>query len=74
VAKFIANNFGFMYTLPGRWAFLLFVGFMAFSLGTIGIAAMCWLYVIGLVHVYVIFKFPKFEEYVRRKHYYDGSK
>tara|TARA_B110000090_G_C13181725_1_gene369507 strand:+ start:124 stop:585 length:462 start_codon:yes stop_codon:yes gene_type:complete len=36
VARVIAQNFGFMYSFSGRWIFLLFVGFMAFSLGDIG--------------------------------------
>eukprot|EP01039_Chlorochromonas_danica_P016020 gene16020-18895_t len=37
VASAIAVNFGFMYSLTGRWLFLLFVGFMSFSLSTLGI-------------------------------------
>jgi len=69
-AKYIASNFGFMYSLIGRVVFLLFVGFMAFNLSSIGIAAMCWLYFVGLIHAYILWKFPKFEEYVRRKHFY----
>ena len=62
-----------MYSLVGRAFFFLFVGFMAFSLGTIGIAAMCYLYYIGLIHAYVLYRYPKFEAYVRRMHFYEGK-
>ena len=72
VSRLLAINFGFLYTLSGRWTFLLFVGFMSFSLGNIGIAAMCALYVVGLFHVYIMWKFPRFEEYLRKKHYFEG--
>jgi hypothetical protein len=73
VASAIAVNFGFMYTLSGRMVFLLFVGFMSFSLGTLGIVAMCCLYAVGLFHGYLMYKFPRFEEYLRKKHYYEGK-
>ncbi len=74
VSRLLAINFGFLYNLGGRWIFLLFVGFMSFSLSTIGIAAMCFLYVVGLFHAYIMWKFPRFEEYLRKKHYYEGRK
>jgi hypothetical protein len=41
-------------------AFLLFVGFMSFSLGVVGIIAMCYLYVCYLGQLYLYFKFPRF--------------
>jgi hypothetical protein len=73
IASGIAVNFGFLYTLTGRMIFLLFVGFMSFSLGTLGIIAMCCLYAVGLFHGYLMYKFPRFEEYLRKKHYYEGK-
>lgn len=73
VASAIAVNFGFMYSLTGRWLFLLFVGFMSFSLSTLGIVAMCFLYAVGLFHGYLMYRFPRFEEYLRKKHYYEGK-
>ena len=73
VASAIAVNFGFMYTLTGRIVFLLFVGFMSFSLGTLGIVAMAALYAVGIFHAYLMYKFPRFEEYLRKKHYYEGK-
>ena len=79
-ARFIAVNFGFLYSLTGRMIFLLFVGFMSFALGQStppndwGYAAMGVLYLVGLVHVYFLCKFPEYEAYVRRKHFYEGKK
>jgi hypothetical protein len=72
VSRGIAENFGFMYTLSGRSIFLLFVGFMSYSLSTLGIVAMCVLYAVGLFHGYVMYRFPRFEEYLRKKHYFEG--
>jgi len=69
-ARVVAINFGFMYNIAGRMIFMLYVGFMAFGLGPTGIAAMCWLYVIGIFHVFVACKFPKFQEYTRRKDFF----
>ncbi len=65
-------NFGFMYTLSGRMLFLLFVGFMAFSLSLMGKFAMGFLYACGIFHMYIMYRFPKFEEYLRKKHYFEG--
>lgn len=72
-SKLVAVNFGFMYNIWSRFIFMLYVGFMSFSFGAFGIAAMCWLYFVGLIHVYVSFRFPKYEEYIRRKHFYAGE-
>lgn len=72
-ARFIAVNFGFLYSLSGRMLFLLFVGFMSFNFAVLGQVAMGFLYLVGCCHVYVMCKFPEYEEYVRRKHFYEGK-
>jgi hypothetical protein len=69
----LAINFGFLYNIYGRAIFLLFVGFMCYSIGLYGIVAMSLLYAVGLFHAYVWWKFPKFEQYLRKKHYYEGK-
>ncbi len=69
IAKFIAVNFGFMYSIIGRWLFLLFVGFMCYTLGDLGIACMCALYIGGLGHAWMIYMFPFFQEYQRMLHF-----
>jgi len=71
VAKLIAENFGFMYHPVGRIIFLLFVGVMCFELGLLGKIVMVLLCVASFVHIYVIIIHPAFEEYVRKKHYYN---
>jgi len=73
VSRMIAINFGFLYSLIGRAIFLLFVGFMCYSLGLYGIIAMAILYAVGLFHAYVMFKFPRFQEYLRKKHFFEGQ-
>lgn len=73
ISRFIATNFGFMYTLTGRVIFLLFVGFMSFSLSIFGIAAMAFMYLVGLIHAAVMCRFPQYSEYVRQKDFF-GSK
>lgn len=61
-----------MYSAAGRFLFIVLVGFMAFLLSTIGKVAMGFLYAVMLFHIYVLFKFPRFEEYLRKKHYFEG--
>lgn len=73
ISSFIAVNFGFLYTLTGRLIFLLFVGFMSFSLSLFGQIAMAILYLVGVIHALIMCKFPKFSAYVRQKDFY-GSR
>lgn len=74
MSRLIAVNFGFLYTLSGRATFLLFVGFMVYSLSVMGKVAMGFLYAVGLFHIYLMYRFPRFEEYLRKKHYFEGRK
>jgi hypothetical protein len=69
IANFIAVNFGFMYNIVGRWTFLLFVGFMCYTLGDLGIACMGCLYFGGVCHAVLLYKFPIFPTYQRMLHY-----
>jgi Na+-translocating ferredoxin:NAD+ oxidoreductase RnfD subunit len=68
----IAVNFGFMYTLCGRLVFIILVGFMSFLLSLFGKIVMGALYGVCLFHIYIMYRFPRFEEYLRKKHYYEG--
>lgn len=74
IAKILAVNFGFLYTMVGRCFFIVFVGFMSFSLGTFGIAAMAIMFAVVLIHFYVKIKFPRFEEYLRKMHFFTREK
>lgn len=69
IAHAIAINFGFMYSFIGRNIFLIFVGFMLYTLGTLGIVAMSILFAIGLGQAIMIYKFPFFPEYQRMLHF-----
>ena len=59
-SNILAINFGFLYGRIGRLVFLLFVGFMSFSLSPFGIAAMAYLYLVGCIHIGIMFYYPKF--------------
>jgi hypothetical protein len=65
----IAANFGFLYTIVGRCLFCLFVGFMCYQFNAAGYSAMGLLFFTLLFHIYVMFKFPKFSAYLRKKHF-----
>jgi Na+-translocating ferredoxin:NAD+ oxidoreductase RnfD subunit len=67
--KYIAINFGFLYTMPGRTFFVLFVGFMSYSLGVFGIISMAVLCGVLIMHYIVRCMHPRFEEYMRKKDY-----
>lgn len=69
VARFLAQNFGFLYSALGRCIFLVFVAALCFDLQTIGIAAMCVLLLLLCVNLYVLFQFPKYEKWLRHKHF-----
>lgn len=69
IMQTIASNFGFLYTIIGRCTFCLFVGFMCYQFNAPGYAAMGLLFATLLFHCYVMFKFPKFSAYLRKKHF-----
>ena len=70
----IAVNFGFLYTLTGRSIFIVLVGFMSFFISLFGKCAMGALFAAQLLQIFIMLKFPRFEEYLRKKHYYEGKK
>lgn len=71
IAKGISVNFGFMYSTFGRVVFNLFVAVMCFSMDTLfGTIDMALLVGILAIHLYVMFRYPKYSEYVRRTHYF----
>lgn len=74
-ARPLAINFGFLYTPIGRCIFLLFVSFMVFSLQLpLAYAAFAVLLAVGLLHLVILCKFPRFEDYLRRLHYFSAGR
>jgi cation transport ATPase len=69
VAKWMSENFGFMYTLTGRLMFIVFVAVLCFDLGLFGIIVMAALLAAVCVNIYVFMAFPKYEAWLRQKHY-----
>lgn len=74
VARILAVNFGFMYTSYGRVIFIVLVSFMSYTLGFLGILSMAAMVAVLLYHGFVMWKFPQFEDYLRKKHYYEGRR
>lgn len=73
-ARLIASNFGFMYNGIGRGVYLIFVACLAINLGDIGIAAMALLLLGVLLNIVIVFQFPKYTVWLRKKHYETLSK
>ncbi|KAJ1401725.1 hypothetical protein B484DRAFT_457913, partial [Ochromonadaceae sp. CCMP2298] len=73
ISRLIAVNFGFMYTLTGRVIFVVLAGFMCFLLSVLGKVAMGVLFAVVAYHGFVMYKFPRFEEYLRKMHYFEGK-
>jgi len=73
IALFIVQNFGFMYNVPGRIIFLIFVAVVFFQLSTMGKVMFALLVVWGLVNVYVNFKHPKYNLYLKKLHFYNRA-
>lgn len=69
VAKWMSENFGFMYTLTGRLMFIVFVAVLCFDLGLYGIIVMAALLAAVCVNIYVFLAFPKYEAWLRQKHW-----
>lgn len=74
VARLLAVNFGFMYTIYGRLIFISLVCFMSYTLGLLGIVAFAFMAAVMFYHFFIMWKFPRFEEYLRKKHYYEGRR
>lgn len=74
VALWIAQNFGFMYTLLGRILFIVFVASLCFNLKLFGQIVMGILLVLVVLNIGVIVVFPKYEAWLRSKHFASGKK
>lgn len=68
-ARLIASNFGFLYNGIGRGVFLVFIAALSFNLGDIGIAAMAMLLLGVILNIVIVFQFPKYTLWLRRKHF-----
>lgn len=69
IAVIIAENLGFLYTKTGRMIFMVFIAVMCFDLKIIGKVTMAILLLAVCVNLYVFFTFPKYEVWLRRKHF-----
>lgn len=70
ISRWIAMNFGFLYSFTGRILFLSFVAIMCYSLGIFGKVVMALLFVGLAFNVYVLIVCPQFEGWLRHKHFW----
>ena len=69
VTRAIAQNFGFLYSRVGRIIFLIFVSMMCMKLGVLGYAACAFTLLSASIYIYMIFRFPKYAEFMRANHF-----
>lgn len=62
VSKIIAENFGFLYHVKGRVAFLLLISLLCFNLNVTGTIAGAALLGTAAFNVYVLYKHPEYEQ------------
>lgn len=74
IALWIAQNFGFMYTLLGRMLFIIFVASLCYNLKLFGKIVMGILLAIVVLNIGIIVVFPKYEAWLRAKHFNVGKK
>lgn len=72
IAKFIVQNFGFLYNPVGRLAFSMFLSVLVWDLGIFGKISFASLMATCLVEVYVAIKHPQFNAYSEKLHYFDS--
>ena len=65
VARIISENFGFMYSAKGRFAFLVLLSTLCFTLDLIGKITGGLLCATAILNLYVICRFPQYEEECR---------
>lgn len=74
IALWIAQNFGFMYTLLGRMLFIIFIASLCYNLELFGKIVMGILLAIVVLNIGVIIVFPKYEAWLRSKHLANNKK
>ena len=65
ISRVIGENFGFMYNVRGRVAFLILVAFLCFGLGLLGLIAGLAMFAVAGFNAYAIYKNPGYEEKTR---------
>jgi len=65
IATIINDNFGFLFSARGRTVFLLFISFLCFSLGILGLIAGILMILNACFNFYVILRYPEYVEMQR---------
>ena len=70
VLKLVASNFGFMYTFFGRICLVMVICGMLAQLDVWGKVTIALLCASAVFNIFVVLKLPKFDEYLRKKHFH----
>lgn len=70
VLKIVAANFGFMYTFFGRILLAMIICGMLAQLDVWGKVTIALLCASVAFNIFVVFKVPKYDEYLRKKHFH----
>jgi hypothetical protein len=68
----VVENFGFLYNATGKTIFLTFVAVLAYQLSIIGKVVFGLLIAHGCVYIFVVYKHPKYPQYLRLMHFYSS--
>lgn len=72
IAKFIVQNFGFLYNPIGRLAFSMFLSVLVWDLGLFGKLSFLMLMGSCTAEIYVAIKHPQYSAYCEKLHYFDS--
>ena len=74
IALTIVQNFGFMYNRTGRVLFLIIVAILCFQLSVMGKVMFAFILLFIVVFLYVNFKHPKYDAYLKSLHFFNRVK
>lgn len=73
-ALIIVQNFGFMYSMWGRWVFLSFVAILSYQISTFGKVMFGMLVLYAFATAFVYYKHPQYGKYLRTLHFFNRAK
>lgn len=73
VTRCMSENFGFLYTIVGRYFFMAMLAGLCVKLYLFGYFMIAFIAIAMLVHSILLFRNPRLGEYIRELHYYAGK-
>jgi hypothetical protein len=73
ITRCMSENLGFLYTISGRISFMILVAGMCAKLYTFGYVMIAVIAAVLLLHIILLFQYPKLGPYVYFLHYNAGK-